>query len=152
MRSLTQTAVRPLRVKRKPYQEPIKIIKERFLLATFIVINDKHFFGINKVRLKNLGEVEKPRKKDQLLSFHQTNTVIDFHFLNTASLCVKNSNSFRFQEAKKVAFMVFVAVCITFQAIISDIYVYNKKAVAPKSTIAPTTIPVNLSSIATIPH
>ena len=38
------------------------------------------------------------------------------------------------QEAKKVAFMAFVGVCIIFQAIISDVYVYNKKAV----TLSPT--------------
>ena len=38
------------------------------------------------------------------------------------------------QEAKKVAFMAFVGFCIIFQAIISDVYVYNKKAV----TLSPT--------------
>jgi len=41
-------------------------------------------------------------------------------------------------EAKKVVFMVFVGVCIIFQAITSDVYVYNKKT----STGSPTVVPV----------
>jgi len=45
---------------------------------------------------------------------------------------------FIFQEAKKVVFMVFVGVCIIFQAITSDVYVYNKKT----STGSPTVVPV----------
>ncbi|CAH3018193.1 unnamed protein product [Porites evermanni] len=44
-------------------------------------------------------------------------------------------------EAKKVAFMAFVGVCIIFQAIISDVYVYNKKAVISSPTVSPTSSP-----------
>ncbi|XP_020623005.1 uncharacterized protein LOC110060555 [Orbicella faveolata] len=53
-------------------------------------------------------------------------------------------------EAKKIAFMVFVGVCIVFQAIISDVYVYNKKTVIVSPTVlTPTpTTPINASSIA----
>jgi len=51
-------------------------------------------------------------------------------------------------EAKKVAFMVFVGVCIVFQAITSDIYVFNKKTAVPPTpmpTTTPTT-PINAST------
>lgn len=52
-------------------------------------------------------------------------------------------------EAKKVAFMIFVGVCITFQAITSDIYVYNKKASEASPSVAPITptTPLNASTI-----
>ena len=50
------------------------------------------------------------------------------------------------QEAKKVAFMAFVGVCIIFQAIISDVYVYNKKAVTlSPTTSAPSVTPANIN-------
>jgi len=52
-------------------------------------------------------------------------------------------------EAKKVAFMVFVGVCIVFQAITSDIYVFNKKTAVPPTpmpTTTPTT-PINASTL-----
>lgn len=44
--------------------------------------------------------------------------------------------SLTLQEAKKVAFMAFVGVCIIFQAIISDVYVYNKKAITSSPTMS----------------
>ncbi|KAJ7369753.1 hypothetical protein OS493_036645 [Desmophyllum pertusum] len=52
-------------------------------------------------------------------------------------------------EAKKVAFMAFVGVCIIFQAITSDIYVYNKKIdIESPTVIAPTpTTAIHASSI-----
>ena len=56
---------------------------------------------------------------------------------------------FQFQEAKKVAFMAFVGVCIIFQAVTSDVYVYNKKTTIVSPTeIAPTpTQHINYSSV-----
>ena len=48
--------------------------------------------------------------------------------------------------------MAFVGVCILFQAITSDIYVFNKKAtVASPAVFVPTTAPLNASTIKT-PH
>ncbi|XP_078383230.1 uncharacterized protein LOC144665803 [Oculina patagonica] len=55
-------------------------------------------------------------------------------------------------EAKKIAFMAFVGVCIIFQAITSDIYVYNKKtAIVSPTVLTPTPTHINASSIAP-PH
>ena len=59
-------------------------------------------------------------------------------------------SSLTLQEAKKVAFMAFVGVCIIFQAIISDVYVYNKKALTSSPTMStptPTTGKINFSSV-----
>lgn len=53
--------------------------------------------------------------------------------------------SLTLQEAKKVAFMAFVGVCIIFQAIISDVYVYNKKAVTSSPTLSPTSSPAPIT-------
>lgn len=51
-------------------------------------------------------------------------------------------------EAKKIAFMVFVGICIVFQAIISDVYVYNKKkAIVPHTVMTPTPTIVNASTV-----
>lgn len=58
--------------------------------------------------------------------------------------------SLTLQEAKKVAFMAFVGVCIIFQAIISDVYVYNKKAVTSSPTMStptPTTVNNSFSTL-----
>lgn len=53
-------------------------------------------------------------------------------------------------EAKKITFMAFVGICIIFQAIISDIYVYNKRVKIPITTVAPLT-PTTLHASSIIP-
>lgn len=53
--------------------------------------------------------------------------------------------SFTLQEAKKVAFMAFVGVCIIFQAIISDVYVFHKKAATSSPTLSPILSPAPTS-------
>lgn len=53
-------------------------------------------------------------------------------------------------EAKKITFMAFVGICIIFQAIISDIYVYKKRAKIPGTTVAPLT-PTTLHASSIVP-
>ena len=65
------------------------------------------------------------------------------------SLRISCAMFFPFQEAKKIAFMVFVGVCIVFQAITSDVYVYNKKKAILSPTVmvpTPTTV-INASTL-----
>ena len=65
------------------------------------------------------------------------------------SLHISCAMFFPFQEAKKIAFMVFVGVCIVFQAITSDVYVYNKKKTILSPTVmvpTPTTV-INASTL-----
>lgn len=50
-------------------------------------------------------------------------------------------------EAKKIAFMAFVGICIIFQAIISDVYVYKKVETQAPTVIAPTPATLHPSSI-----
>lgn len=55
-------------------------------------------------------------------------------------------------EGKKVVFMVFVGVCIVFQAITSDIYIYKKKPAGLSPTVTPTpTTPINATTISVSP-
>ena len=49
--------------------------------------------------------------------------------------------------------MAFVGVCILFQAITSDIYVYNNKTtVASPTAFVPTTAPLNASTMKSLHH
>ena len=81
-----------------------------------------------------------------------------FIMLNQSFLCsllkTKNSDIYLIfsilQEAKKITFMAFVGICIIFQAIISDIYVYKKRAKIPITTVAPLT-PTTLHASSIIP-
>ena len=81
-----------------------------------------------------------------------------FRMLNQSFLCsllkTKNSDIYLIfsilQEAKKITFMAFVGICIIFQAIISDIYVYKKRAKIPGTTVPPLT-PTTLHTSSIIP-
>ena len=81
-----------------------------------------------------------------------------FRMLNQSFLCsllkTKNSDIYLIfsilQEAKKITFVAFVGICIIFQAIISDIYVYKKRAKIPGTTVAPLT-PTTLHASSTVP-
>ena len=111
---------------------------------------------------KFLKDVQQPLKAfpvvEHLTEKSELTEVRIFRMLNQSFLCsllkTKNSDIYLIfsilQEAKKITFMAFVGICIIFQAIISDIYVFNKRAKIPGTTVPPLT-PTTLHASSIIP-
>ena len=110
-----------------------------------------------------LKDVQQPLKAfpvvEHLTEKSELTEVRIFRMLNQSFLCsllkTKNSDIYLIfsilQEAKKITFMAFVGICIIFQAIISDIYVFNnKRAKIPGTTVPPLT-PTTLHASTIIP-
>ena len=109
-----------------------------------------------------LKDVQQPLKAfpvvEHLTEKSELTEVRIFRMLNQSFLCsllkTKNSDIYLIfsilQEAKKITFMAFVGICIIFQAIISDIYVFNKRAKIPGTTVPPLT-PTTLHASSIVP-
>ena len=109
-----------------------------------------------------LKDVQQPLKAfpvvEHLTEKSELTEVRIFRMLNKSFLCsllkTKNSDIYLIfsilQEAKKITFMAFVGICIIFQAIISDIYVFNKRAKIPGTTVPPLT-PTTLHASSIVP-